>query len=162
VGVRSRNHLSISRLKVRFLHGSPFGARGPEPLAPFGFSAFRLCTFADFAHRQKPPLVRFRLVAAGQGEMQVVEQKTESFGRQVLRDSIGTGCSSGVPTKSRGVAQGSPAQLLRDAPRVTSTGRRGSSMVAASDKLLNQLSLLGAHLIQNQYVAGRVRWPCPE
>jgi hypothetical protein len=98
------SELLISRLKVRFLHGSPLGARGPEPLAPFGFSAFRLCTLADFAHRQKPPLVRFRLVAAGQGEMQVVEQKTESFGRQVLRDSIGTGCSSGVPTKSRGVA----------------------------------------------------------
>ena len=37
VGVRSRDHLLISRLKVRFLHGSPFGARGLEPLALLAF-----------------------------------------------------------------------------------------------------------------------------
>jgi hypothetical protein len=40
-GVRSRNHLLISRLKVRFLHGSPFGAGGLGPLAPLYFPACR-------------------------------------------------------------------------------------------------------------------------
>ena len=38
-GVRFQNHLLISRLKVRFLHGSPFGARGPGPLAPSNLPA---------------------------------------------------------------------------------------------------------------------------
>ena len=30
VGVRSPNHLLISRLKVRFLHGSPLAAGAPQ------------------------------------------------------------------------------------------------------------------------------------